>query len=142
MNDGDDVRVEDELRNADDGALKNFLNRAAREGDLAKLRRALDHAQSSRGTSFVHAALHPVGMNALMMAALAGSAECIELLLQRGAAVDHLNDLRCTALHYATWRGYLASMKVLLDHGACVDVQDRNGQKKCLCVLFLVILFR
>ena len=60
----------------------------------------------------------------LMMAALKGQKEFVDLLLARDAAV---NKTGWTPLHYAATSGQVAIMKQLLDKYAFIDAQSPNG---------------
>ncbi len=54
--------------------------------------------------------------------------ELVRTLVRSGADVNACGGVtRCTALHMAARRGYLAIASVLLDCGAAVDAKDRKG---------------
>ena len=60
----------------------------------------------------------------LMMAALRGQQEFVDLLLRRDAAV---NKTGWAPLHYAATTGQIAIMKQLLERHAFIDAQSPNG---------------
>jgi len=64
------------------------------------------------------------GETALMMAALRGSAEWCQRLIDRGASVNRTG---WTPLHYAASGPGAAAVKLLLDRGALVDAPSPNG---------------
>ena len=71
-------------------------------------------------------AINEAGENALMMAALRGHLDLVELLIQRGAQV---NKPGWAPLHYAaTYSGNnaLAIVRLLLEHHAFVDAESPN----------------
>jgi hypothetical protein len=61
------------------------------------------------------------------VAALAGHADLLSLLVDRGADVDGRGTFVWTPLHRASWNGELEAGKCLLDRGADVNVQDEDG---------------
>lgn len=60
----------------------------------------------------------------LMLAAIKGQKDLVELLLKRDAAV---NKTGWTPLHYAATSGQLSIMKMLLDQSAFIDAESPNG---------------
>jgi ankyrin repeat protein len=58
------------------------------------------------------------GDHLIHIAASAGDAEAIALLLSAGADVNQLGDMGNTALHYARANGHEAVSRLLLEHGA------------------------
>jgi ankyrin repeat protein len=60
-------------------------------------------------------------------AALKGHREIVELLLERGAAVNARNSSGATPLHDAALAGRLAVIEILLRHGAEIDARDRDA---------------
>jgi len=67
------------------------------------------------------------GWTALMLAARAGHAQCLELLLRAGANVDHEKSDGWTALMFAANAGYTQCLALLLSEGASVDHADSDG---------------
>ncbi|TKA53391.1 hypothetical protein B0A55_13432 [Friedmanniomyces simplex] len=67
------------------------------------------------------------GLLPLHQAAVTGQSAMCELLLERGAQVDGLDDERSTALHYASACGSGAAVQVLLRGGADVTLKQRHG---------------
>jgi ankyrin repeat protein len=51
-----------------------------------------------------------------------------DLLLERGAAIDHANDIARTALHDAAWKANIDVVRFLLDRGARVGLVDFEGK--------------
>jgi ankyrin repeat protein len=49
----------------------------------------------------------------------------VRVLLEGGANIVRADDYRLTALHFATWFGYLDVCRLLLDWGAKVDPVDK-----------------
>src|SRR5687768_5006398 len=60
----------------------------------------------------------------LLAAARKGDAAAVEALLDKGVEVDFKNSYGATALSYAADRGHVEVVKVLLEHGADVNVRD------------------
>ena len=69
-------------------------------------------------------ALNQAGESALMIAALKGDLEGMQLLLTRGAKV---NQLGWSALHYAATGPETKAVQLLLDKGAAIEAASPNG---------------
>ncbi len=69
-------------------------------------------------------ALSPENARLLTHLAESGNLAGVEALLKAGVPVDARGDGGITALHYACWRGNAALIKLLLAHGAPLDVAD------------------
>jgi len=48
----------------------------------------------------------------------------VRALLAAGIDVNTMGHDGCTALHWACWKGYADLVKLLLDHGASLDIED------------------
>ena len=68
------------------------------------------------------------GMTPLHWAARAGSMECVEILLERGALVNPLNKARRTPLQLAAEANRADMIRLLARHGADLNTQDRKGR--------------
>ncbi|MEW5922699.1 MAG: ankyrin repeat domain-containing protein [Candidatus Zixiibacteriota bacterium] len=74
-------------------------------------------------------AVNNQGENALLAAMLNGRTEAACLLAEKGIDLNcRENDRQRTSLHYAAIKGDAVAAKMLLDHGAGVDVTDMNGK--------------
>ena len=69
-------------------------------------------------------ALSPENARLFTQLAESGNLAKVEALLKAGVPVDARGDGGITALHYACWRGNAALIKLLLAHGAPLDVTD------------------
>ena len=67
------------------------------------------------------------GLMPLHQAAVTGQSAMCELLLDRGAQVDSLDEESNTPLHYAAASGSAASVKILLRSGADVTASQKQG---------------
>ncbi|KAF2212469.1 hypothetical protein CERZMDRAFT_3410, partial [Cercospora zeae-maydis SCOH1-5] len=67
------------------------------------------------------------GLKPLHQAAVTGQNAMCELLLDRGAHVDCLDDEQNTPLHYAAAAGSVSSVKVLLRAGADIEAVQSYG---------------
>jgi hypothetical protein len=74
----------------------------------------------------VHAKDKTFGNTALMWAAARGNQESVELLLERGAAVD-AQVYGKTALTWAAENGHKEMVQLLLERGADVDAKNEDG---------------
>jgi ankyrin repeat protein len=54
--------------------------------------------------------------------------DAVKLCLERGADVNASNSLGFTAMHGAANRGWESVIKILAEHGAKVDVKDKEGR--------------
>lgn len=69
------------------------------------------------------------GLTPLQLAASLGLTEIVELLVRNRADVDSvMADTGETALHLATAGSYLQTVRVLLERGATVDKQNKEGR--------------
>jgi ankyrin repeat protein len=69
-------------------------------------------------------AMSPENARLLTQLAESGNLRGVEALLKAGVPVDARGDGGNTALHYAAWRGNAPMIKLLLGHGAPLDVAD------------------
>jgi ankyrin repeat protein len=99
----------------DAGARIPTLEVAAAVGDL-RLVNQYAHGASSREL-----------VAALGNAARFDQPEAIELLLERGADIDGVDDQKCTALHWAGWCASERALEVLIGRGAQLDALNVYG---------------
>jgi ankyrin repeat protein len=83
------------------------------------------------GEPFLAAAWSTDGFTALHLAAFFGHPEAVALLLASGAAVDAVsrNPMRVTALHSGAAGRDLAVCRLLIEHGADVNAEQRDAYR-------------
>lgn len=91
------------------------LWRAAKDGDVAKVKAALAAGADIEGIDFSE---NQNGRRALNYAALNNQVEVIEVLLAAGANIESQNRTRFTPLHHAAEAGSIDAINALLKHGA------------------------
>ena len=69
-------------------------------------------------------AASPAAGHLLTQLAENGSQTSVEALLQAGVAINARGGMGETALHWACWKGDVALMRMLLDHGAPLDAKE------------------
>lgn len=67
------------------------------------------------------------GMSPLMLAAMQGERDMVQVLLNHGADVDLLNDDENNALWFACVRNKLLIVRELISHGCNINNQNVNG---------------
>ena len=67
------------------------------------------------------------GSSALHLAADGGHREIIDLLIDKGARLDTVDQLGRTPLHRSAFLGYGAATKLLVDRGAVLHAVDNDG---------------
>jgi hypothetical protein len=99
-------------------------------GQVRAMRFLLEHGAKVDGRT-------AKGSTPLMIAAgnggnrdqLDGQVAVVRLLLEKGANVNAGDDMqKITALHWAAFRGYTASIKLLLDHGTDRNLRNTLGE--------------
>lgn len=95
-------------------------HRTIRKGDVGSLRNALDAGKISPNLS------NRLSWTLLMLAALQGNVTVGELLVERGAAVDAVNDFGETALTLAAHKGHEPFMRMLLSRGTSADAHPHG----------------
>ena len=97
---------------------------AAFSGDAVQLVQLLDSGELKVDE------LNPAsGSNLLTTVAFLGHADCVELLLERGADVNQKNTDGGTALMAATFLGRWESAKILLENGADPTIKNQRGEQ-------------
>ena len=99
---------------------------AAVDNDLPTLRLALDLGANPGNTTSLYDG------TALIAAAHLGHVEVVQVLIDAGAPLDHINNLRWTALIESIVLGdggsrHTATLKSLVDAGANVNLADGSG---------------
>lgn len=97
--------------------MQSSLHVAARHSDAATVRALLAHARCAAGVN----ARDGAGWTPLHLAAQAGRADVVRVLLERGADVDARDDRGGTPLHRALWHGQGDVAAVLIGGGADPD---------------------
>lgn len=100
-------------------SLNAALAGSLRSGNWSQARRYLElgadpHTRSARKTT------------TLMIAAEAGDTEWMQRLLNAGVPIDAINDSSNSALMWAAGKGQATAVKLLLDRGACVNLEARH----------------
>jgi ankyrin len=108
--------------------------RAALNGDVTLMRLLLEYkadpnlATSEGSTALMAAA----GVNWVVAQTFSRSdneyIEAAKLCLEKGVDVNAVNSQGFTAMHGATNRGFDAMVKLLAEHGAKLDVKDKQGR--------------
>ncbi|KAF2889811.1 hypothetical protein ILUMI_16362 [Ignelater luminosus] len=67
------------------------------------------------------------GSNALLYAALEGSADAVKALLSRGSKIDVRSKDQKTPLIHAAKKGHLDTVKYLINKGVDIEAEDNAG---------------
>ena len=129
------------VHNNGDGALgagATALMRAAKKGDVALMRLLIEHgadvnaAMKNGGTALMFVSgrggLGRFGVYDTKRATEADFVEGAKLCLERGANVNAVDEAGQTAMHMAAVQRGDAFIEFLADHGARVDIKDRQGR--------------
>jgi ankyrin repeat protein len=101
------------------------IHRAAYEGDLETVRRALDGGVALELPVSDEAT--PAGMTPLWLGAAGGHADIVIALAERGADVSRRSAAFGTPVDIAAQRGHVDVVRALHAHGAAVDAADAVG---------------
>jgi ankyrin repeat protein len=94
-----------------------------KHGDIISLRRELDTGASANLSN-------QFSWTLLMLAAMQGNTSIGELLIQRGADINAINDSGETALSLAAHGGHIPFIRVLLTNGATTDCHPHGYRLK------------
>ncbi|MGI9298393.1 MAG: ankyrin repeat domain-containing protein [Gammaproteobacteria bacterium] len=83
----------------------------------------------------------PDGMTPLMAAAAGNNREIVRMILDANADVNQKNDYGTTALMFAVYFGHAAMMTLLVENGADVTIQDKDGRQASFIVGYRRDLF-
>ena len=145
-----DARPDDRYRSLLRSAAKDPLSLMATTGLVPPAAEAPSHPATSRDRRALMDACHhgrcadvetllmetgvsvnvssfPGNVTPLMLACMRGHASCAHLLLERGAAVDQLDDDGDTALMRCCRQGYASIAHLLCSYGASRDLLNRHG---------------
>jgi len=103
------------------------LYSAIRANDLRQVKALLDEGLSANVEG-------PDGITPLMVAAEAGSADAMKMLIERGANVNAKNTYGSSALMWSVTDA--KKVRLLLDHGADVNVTARSGRTALIIASF------
>ncbi len=96
-------------------------HRVIKRGKVTELRRAIDAKKVDPSLA------NRFSWTLLMMAALEGNTAFAELLLERGAAINAVNDFDESALSLAAHKGHVSMLRLLLNNGASRDVRPHGS---------------
>ena len=101
-----------------------YLRKAAKEGDLAELKRLVE-----KGVNFE---APRAGGTALIFAATAGNLDCLEYLIAQGAGLEVAGHDDTTALMMASATGNLGCVEHLIAKGANIEATSKHGARALL----------
>ena len=67
-----------------------------------------------------------LGLRPLHYSVYSNYAECVELLIIRGAELNQIDEIGFTPLHLAAEKGYIEILKILIKAGAKVCFTEKN----------------
>ena len=121
--------------NAQRDDLWTPLHLAVNIGDLSVARMLLDHqADANSRNDAGQTPLHLLSTRETSQDEDFGS-DIAELLLERAANVNEKDNDNATPLHLASYNSRLKIVRVLLDHGANIDVENAQGETPLQIVL-------
>ncbi|XP_021492543.1 ankyrin repeat domain-containing protein 24 isoform X5 [Meriones unguiculatus] len=103
------------------GKSDQRLLQAVENNDVARVASLIAHK------GLVPTKLDPEGKSAFHLAAMRGSAGCLEVMLAQGADVMSTDGAGYNALHLAAKYGHPECLKQLLEASCVVDVEDSSG---------------
>lgn len=98
------------------------IHDAAYEGDLARVEQQLNNGVNVDLPTDTYD-----GSTPLMVAAEEGRTEVVQLLIERGANLNHTDNHGCTALINAAWYGYPKIVQLLIERDADVNHANQLG---------------
>jgi ankyrin repeat protein len=117
------------LCSACSGPLEVELRLAACKGDINKVSKLLERGADVNATSVQgHSALISVESCTRHGELTQSRVQLVELLIAKGAAVNHQDDDGRTALMYAAENGDTQAVNALLRNGAAVNIADKEGE--------------
>jgi len=109
------------------GPLEAELGLAACDGDINRVKKVLERGANVNGTS-VQGGSALTGAQACKGNNDPTRVELVELLIAKGADVNHQDGDGATALIYAARNGDTQAVSVLLRNGALVNLADKDGK--------------
>ena len=106
------------------------LHKAAREGDVDKLKQILSNIDSN-GTIDIDGR-DSLNRTALHLCSWSGCSECITLLCNAGCDVHAVAQDETNALHFAAMKGNVECAKMLIEAGLRVNAKNRKGMNALL----------
>lgn len=116
------TNLSDKMRDIEGCDIPSLLFRAVTQGNLVEVTKVLDDLCD------IETRLPPNNRTGLILAAYHGHLDILQLLLERGAAVDAVDRDERTALYYAVSEGSLDSVNLLISKGASITRQDFLGE--------------
>ena len=98
------------------------LLEACSQGHTTIAQMLLDHGAD------IDAPTEPTSDSALTWACTLGNDSVVEILLKRGADVEHRTKDGCTALMFAALAGHVKVTRLLLEHGAKINVESDSNK--------------
>ncbi len=112
---------------------------AARNGDLAKVKKAIEVKKidiTAKTTLRASNGVIVTGTTALHEAAAEGHLDIVEYLLKKGFPINQLTQKKWTPLHAATFNKRVSVARYLVNHGANPFCKDANGHTPCDGAMF------
>jgi len=114
---------------ATSGDGSTALHMAANGGHYEVLKQLLDAGQRNAATKEeIQKVLREGELGPAYFAAASGHADCLQLLIDRGAAVDNSSSQGWAPAHAAAHFNHIKCLELLLERGACPDTVNKHSQ--------------